>query len=345
MQENRCTILRNLRPWSRLLSAVALVVFLSSEAGVAQAQWFDGSRSKNSAAVRKSFREIVADARRATVLILDGEQTVSLGTIVDSRGYILTKASVLPEAINCRLFDEREFAAELVSTDGETDLATIKIDATDLKAIRWQADSAPTVGQILATAGDSESPLAIGIVSVAPRTISAGRGFLGIAFAEGNRGPEITEVTSNSAAFRAGLKVGDIVTHIASRRVRSGGALRSQVGRRRPGEEVSVTVLRNSQTMELTAILDSPPGNLIGRAGLMNRLGGPISRRRTGFSSAIEHDTVLRPQDCGGPVVTLDGLAVGINIARAGRTSSYAIPASEIMPLIRKLPASDSNEE
>ena len=59
----------------------------------------------------------------------------------------------------------------------------------------------------------------------------------------------------------------------------------------------------------------------------LRRLGGDVSRRAEGFEVAIEHDTVLPPWLCGGPLVNLDGRAVGLNIARAGRVSTYALPA------------------
>ena len=51
----------------------------------------------------------------------------------------------------------------------------------------------------------------------------------------------------------------------------------------------------------------------------------------------LQHDTVLRPNQCGGPVVNLDGQAVGVNIARAGRVASYALPASVVLPLLEEL--------
>ena len=62
-----------------------------------------------------------------------------------------------------------------------------------------------------------------------------------------------------------------------------------------------------------------------------------MSNRRWGFPSVIQHDTVLRPSDCGGPVVDLDGYAVGINIARAGRVASYALPVEVVNPLLKDL--------
>ena len=39
----------------------------------------------------------------------------------------------------------------------------------------------------------------------------------------------------------------------------------------------------------------------------------------------------------GGPLVDLDGHIIGINIARAGRISSYALPASDIQQILDRL--------
>jgi serine protease Do len=69
----------------------------------------------------------------------------------------------------------------------------------------------------------------------------------------------------------------------------------------------------------------------------MNLLGGPLSDRRTDFASALQHDSVLLPSQCGGPLVGLDGKVAGINVARAGRVESYAIPAATVGPLLAEL--------
>jgi serine protease Do len=66
-------------------------------------------------------------------------------------------------------------------------------------------------------------------------------------------------------------------------------------------------------------------------------LGGPVSKRASDFPAVFQHDTVLRPADCGGPLVDLSGKAIGINIARAGRTETYALPADIITPLLEPL--------
>ena len=72
-------------------------------------------------------------------------------------------------------------------------------------------------------------------------------------------------------------------------------------------------------------------------AEFQNSLGGPLSERRAGFPLAIQHDSVLQPTDCGGPIVDLDGKAVGLNIARAGRVESYALPAAIVRESVDKL--------
>jgi S1-C subfamily serine protease len=76
---------------------------------------------------------------------------------------------------------------------------------------------------------------------------------------------------------------------------------------------------------------------------------GPLSHRRDDFPAAIQHDTVLRPSDCGGPIVDVAGNVIGINIARADRTASYALPSAAVLELFDKLksaaPASDEGAE
>jgi serine protease Do len=68
-------------------------------------------------------------------------------------------------------------------------------------------------------------------------------------------------------------------------------------------------------------------------------MGSTLSNRRGGFPSILQHDTVLAPGNCGDPLVDLEGKVVGINIARAGRTETYAIPAAAVRELLADLMA------
>ena len=105
-----------------------------------------------------------------------------------------------------------------------------------------------------------------------------------------------------------------------------------------PGEKVDLKLRRNGVEHSLQATLgDKQAGPQFERTEYQNGLGGKLSDRRSGFPSALQHDTVLRPNLCGGPVVDLDGNTVGINIARAGRVASYALPGDVLLPLLDEL--------
>ena len=60
------------------------------------------------------------------------------------------------------------------------------------------------------------------------------------------------------------------------------------------------------------------------------RQGGIPSARISGFPSVIQHDSPLLPEQRGGPLVDLEGRAIGVNIARFGvlRVSRYPRPRS-----------------
>ena len=97
----------------------------------------------------------------------------------------------------------------------------------------------------------------------------------------------------------------------------------------RDGQEMTIDVVLASLAIIAQDGLD--------RAEFQNHLGGELSERRAGFPTALQHDTVLKPSDCGGPIVDLEGKVVGINIARAGRVESFAIPAGTIKTLLPDL--------
>ena len=62
---------------------------------------------------------------------------------------------------------------------------------------------------------------------------------------------------------------------------------------------------------------------------------GELSEKTSGYPDAIQHDIPLPPQLCGGPLFDLKGRCIGINVSRAGRTKTYAIPADEIQAMLK----------
>jgi serine protease Do len=68
-----------------------------------------------------------------------------------------------------------------------------------------------------------------------------------------------------------------------------------------------------------------------------NRSSGGVSLRKTNLPDVITHDGCVSPKHCGGPVLDLQGRAVGLNIARADRTATYALPAEVVQKAVEKM--------
>jgi Do/DeqQ family serine protease len=70
------------------------------------------------------------------------------------------------------------------------------------------------------------------------------------------KGVIISSVRNGSAAEKAGIKVGDIITGINGEPTDDANLLRNKVAGTAPGSEIKVTVLRDGKTEELTVTLD-----------------------------------------------------------------------------------------
>ena len=67
------------------------------------------------------------------------------------------------------------------------------------------------------------------------------------------------------------------------------------------------------------------------------RMGGSLSSNATGYPNAVQTDLTIDSQDCGGPVVDVDGHVVAIAIARSERVSTFLIPSKVIQSLLINL--------
>jgi serine protease Do len=298
-----------------------------------------------------AFREVVAKPSQSTVRVLCQEKETALGTIVRADGYIVTKASELKAPILCKLKSGKEYSAKLVGVEMKNDLALLKVEAQGLTPIQWVNSKSATAGSWLASAGAESDPVAIGVVSVATRTLSPqdlamsyrtppppNSGYLGIGIEPIMGGAKISHVEEKSPAARAGIKAGDIVLTVAGSRVPDPEQLVKLIQAFKPGDQVLMRIKRGEEELEFKAKLDRRPDRgRFDRADFQNSLGSQLSKRRGGFPTVLQHDTVLRPVDCGGPIVDLDGKAVGLNIARAGRVESYALPSELVQSLLPDL--------
>ena len=304
-------------------------------------------REKADYAVRRAFRELVEPVKTSVVEVEnDQKKKLVLGTIVSSDGYVVTKASVLGDSeIFCRMSDDSRVPATLIASDEDVDLALLKIGKDNLKPIALSNDSKPTSGSFVVSVSRRRQPLGIGIVSVDERrfrkrrSYNPNRSYLGVECDPVEGGLSVSRVVPDSAADRSGLLRRDTILSIDNNPVGSVSQLRRELGKFKPKDKVDIQIRRAEKPLTITAKLgvfpvDQPEDHWGG---------GPFSKRRFGFPSVITHDTTLIPQQCGGPLVDTDGNVVGINIARALRVATYAIPINQVAEFVKRSKTNTSN--
>jgi serine protease Do len=170
---------------------------------------------------------------------------------------------------------------------------------------------------------------------------------VGISFDTEAAVPKINRILPDMGAEKAGLQAGDIIIAVNKTDVTNREQVIELVREFREGQTINLAIRRDDESFDVDITLMKPPANMlasfdpgystVGRQ--YRRLSGRVSQRAQGFSQVIEHDTVLQPFLCGGPLVNLDGKAIGLNIARASRFSTYALPADLVQQIFQKLKA------
>jgi serine protease Do len=284
-----------------------------------------------------AMAEVVTKPSLYTVVVNCQKKEAALGTIVGTDGWIVTKASEMKLPITVKLKDGRELDARLVGFHTDYDLAMLKVDATGLPVAEWKNSKEATTGSWVATVGQGKEPLNIGVISVETRNMpkepprpKPNSGFLGIMMDAAEGGVLVKEVMKDTAASKCGLKVNDIIVGVDEKTIKSREAIQEMLSSRKAGDDVMLKIMREGKEMTLKATLGKREAD---RGDIQNSMGSKLSDRRNNFPIILQHDTVIKPTECGGPLVDLDGKVVGINIARAGRVESYAVPSEIVQSL------------
>jgi serine protease Do len=275
-------------------------------------------------------------------------------TFVGEEGYFLTKASEVARLGQCRLklhTGDSALQVREIRRDVKLDLvlglalaAEIPIRVTP---VRWAPSLSAQLGQWLCSPGlNASAPkpsarqalLQLGVLSAARRPIPGQGAALGISMAgrspetepdENNanesRGVRITSVAAESPARQAGLQEDDILIEVAGQPVLTFARVNELVKNRQPGDEILVRLLRDGKEIVKRVRLASRSRVIANWEGDDYANGG-ISIRTDDYPEILQHDLPLNPWDMGGPVFNLQGHAIAINIARADRISTFALP-------------------
>ncbi|MBD3263703.1 MAG: Do family serine endopeptidase [Candidatus Omnitrophica bacterium] len=138
-------------------------------------------------------------------------QGLGSGVIINEEGYILTNEHVIADAdeIKVKLFDGREFDAEVKGQDIRSDLAVIKINAEDLPVARLGSSEDLRIGQTVVAIGNpfsfaiegSQPTVTTGVVSALHRALPS--------FETGGR--SYTDLIQTDAAINPGNSGGPLV--------------------------------------------------------------------------------------------------------------------------------------
>jgi serine protease Do len=290
-------------------------------------------------ATLSALTQVTNTAGASTLQVLVDDKHVALGTVVSSDGLVITKNTETANGKVTIQVGKDKLAAELVKRFVKRDLAVFRINRQDLTPVQWigEKDSSP-VGSLLTIPGTQGKPLGIGLVSVLPRTM--GRiGYLGVQTDEGENGVLIRRVLEGGAAEKAGVKTGDVVTALNGEKCASPIEFGYQIRKLRAGDSIKLDYVRDGKkgSIELTLKSRELNGRTSGRARAMNEMSGPLSKIMGGFPEALQHDIPIQPSQCGGPLLNLAGKCIGINVSRAGRVKTYAIPVSDIREILAEI--------
>jgi S1-C subfamily serine protease len=257
--------------------------------------------------------------------------------VVGADGRILTKLSELHGNLSCRVRDGAKYAATIIKSSKDNDLALIKIepkapltslslDTSILERFAHIAAVLPT-GKRPWNRGMSpmdDSPI-IGIVTEAAQRIAPIAGSLGL-FSDDPNGVRLT----GRVVRTVGLELNDVVQSINGKPTPNLKAFEkvmhpipeSVIGY--AGDKVSVRFVRGEKTLEKECILVETP-----RESLCEE-----SPRRSGFTRAYDSDLEIYQAECGAPVMDADGNWIGIAIATRGTGYVYVLNSIAIQAFL-----------
>jgi S1-C subfamily serine protease len=291
------------------------------------------------AVVEKAAQPVLACSARIESLL---GRPVCAATVVGMDGYILTKASEVPdmEKVRLKLPDGRKAALREIHREVRFDLVLAQaVGLSGLRAANFGSTRLLAQGHWLCGSTGAENQTRIGIISANRRRIPGLGPALGIRMDEKApkdvKGVRLVSIAAESPAEAAGLQADDILLAIADEAVEHMKQVHDLVKDRQPGEFIEVRYLREGKEASCRVRLASKTKIMQNWEGEDFANGG-VSLRTDNFPDTLQHDIPLSPADMGGPLATLEGRVVGINIARVDRVTTLALPVESFWTEIQQ---------
>jgi serine protease Do len=270
------------------------------------------------------------------------QRSLGSGFIVDSQGYIVTNNHVVKNAtkIKIKLQDGRLLDGKVVGTDPQTDLAVVKVNASDLPTLRLANSDQVKVGEWVLAFGSPfglEQTMTAGIISAKGRVVGAGNydNFLqtDAAINPGNSGGPLvntrgevvginTMILSDSGGFQGvGLAIpASMADNVYHQLVKSGKVTRGWLGVNIQNMTPELAKSFNIKADEGVLIAQVEPNSPASKAGLRS---GDIVLEYNGKEMKSPEDLSIGVAD------TKVGTPAKVKVMREGKTLNLDVSVGE----------------
>ncbi|MEO5916665.1 MAG: PDZ domain-containing protein [Luteolibacter sp.] len=329
--------------WILSISSVALILPAQAQQSLESAYRTTGTEV---VAAFETQRKVL---QTSSAVILDGRKETGYGVVISPEGHILTKASEVLEvkALGVTVDQTNYHEVKILMIDPTWDVALLKIEATGLVPVEFAPTSAVPQGSwVMANGATTRTArrLLAGIVSAKIREVpAAGGAALGVILNSKSKALEVAEVNEKSGAKEAGLQKGDVILSIDGTKVAKIEEIGNALKDKKAGTVVKLTYRRNKEETTVEVRL-AVRGELYAEQVSRNdQMSGDYSPRRSGFPRVLQHDILGSRTVQGGPLLDLNGHCIGMNIARANRAESFAIPVEDLKELAARLMKQSGN--
>lgn len=323
----------------------SLALFLTILGGKAFSQQsLESNFRMTGAGLLEVFEPQRQEIQKISAVIYDGRKEIAYGIVISPDGYILSKASEVEGVgdLSVRVDRESFSDAKVVLVDPRWDVALIKVNAKSLVPADFaEGSDLPQGTWVVVNGATSRTKRRVlaGIISAASRNIPAAGGVvMGVMLGKAEGEIVIGSVTEGSGAEEAGLKEGDVILGVDGKRMTENSELTGHLEDKKAGETLALLIKRGEETLEIEVRL-AARGEVFAEMTRNDQMSGDFSERRSGFARVIQHDILANSETMGGPVIGLNGKVVGMNIARANRAETFAIPVEELREIARDMVA------
>jgi serine protease Do len=247
-------------------------------------------------------------------------QGLGSGVVIQSDGHIVTNNHVVENAeqLSVVMLDGTEYDAEIVGTDPFSDLAVIKVDATDLKAVSFGNSTQLKTGQWVLAFG---SPLSENLNNSVTAGIVSSVGRLQQTGGRGNRQGGVQNFVQTDAAINPGNSGGPLVNL--------------------NGELVGINTAIISNTGGYQGIGFAIPSNTVERVVKQIIEEGEVQRAFLGINYGPASQTLIRNDDLPSGAAVISRVQDGTPAAEAGLEAGDIITAIDGQTLDKYLQVSN----